>query len=213
MSPSLSSFTPNPVHALPLRLLLGVFAGARRRRHGQGGLAVVGPAGARVGPGPDDDGGLVRVVGEELGLELAQVDVGAGAVGLGDPGLCTLARAAELAEGDRVAAGLGGEVPPEAEGVRPLAEQPVRRVPVLVDSGRAAGEVARGGLQPAQVTMPGISRTSRAISLFRLPSQRKPSSSPSTMASPAKCWMSTRSPPAGWAASPRLARAASTRRA
>ena len=76
-------------------------------------------------------------------LELAQVESGAGAVGVGDPGLGTLARAAQLAEGDRVAAGLGGEVAAEAEHVRPLAEQPVRRrAGVLVDGASAlAGEV------------------------------------------------------------------------
>jgi hypothetical protein len=45
------------------------------------------PAGARVTPGADDEGGVVVVVGEQVGLERGQVQGAAGVAGLGDQGL------------------------------------------------------------------------------------------------------------------------------
>jgi hypothetical protein len=77
--------------------ILGVLAGSGGGRCGEGGFAVVGPAGAGVDPGPDDAGGLV-VVGEELGFDCAQVEWYAGVGGLGEPDLGALARSAQLAD-------------------------------------------------------------------------------------------------------------------
>ena len=99
-----------------------VLAGAGCGCGGEGGLAGVGPPDAGVNPSADDEGGLFLVVGEQLGLEVAKVDAPAFTVCGCDALLGSLPCSTQLAEGDRVAAGLRGEVAAKPESVSPLAE-------------------------------------------------------------------------------------------
>ena len=80
---------------------------------------------------------MVVVHSQQLGFHRGEVDRVAAAACVGNELLGAAAGSAELAEGDRVAAGLGGEVPAKAELVGPLPEQPVREV--------GEGALAAGG--------------------------------------------------------------------
>jgi hypothetical protein len=76
---------------------LVVLAGAGGGRGGKEALGVGGPAGAGVAPVADDEGGVVLVVGEEIGLEGGEVE-GSAAVVCGDEDLGAAAGPAQSAE-------------------------------------------------------------------------------------------------------------------
>ena len=96
-------------------MVLAGAGGGGERELGVGGGGV---AGSGVGPGAEDqDDGLVQRAAPGVAFA-AGVAFGAAVVGAGG---------AELAEGDRVAAGFGQEVAAVAEHVRPLPEPRRRR--------------------------------------------------------------------------------------
>src|SRR6478736_913741 len=135
--------------------LLCVLSGSGGGGAGEFGVAVGVPAGPGVGPVADDEGGLLGVVLQEV-VEVAGVEGASLATGGGGATLEPGAGAAQPTEGDAVAAGLGGEVPAEAEHVGPLAQQGVRTLGQrLVGGGRLAllpvDGLGDGRTKPVQV--------------------------------------------------------------
>lgn len=88
---------------------LGVFAGACGGGEGEGAVAGVGPVGAGVGPGADDEGGRVVVLGQETRFEVGDVQGCSGAGGVGEQSGVASSGLSESSEGQGVAAGFGGE--------------------------------------------------------------------------------------------------------
>ena len=129
-----------------------VIAGACCGGGGEGGVAGGEPAHAGEPPGADHECGVVRVVVVLVGPAGRQSACGCpGVAGVVAAGL------AEPAEGDRVAAGFGGQVAAEAEHVDPPAPAPVGLLTAgQGGDGGSAGQLPQGGLQPAQVVVPAV---------------------------------------------------------